>query len=314
MPDDASAGTCGASISQRRDAVLRLESEAVDDDDGLQVEVDEGREHGIFERSDDDRLVDERIVVAAQAAERLAQRRPRRTLAGRHEQDLEIRLARLPASHGRRKHVRQARLAVLFRRPGVGLVPVTGREQRHADPLHEPRELGPLCRIEPLVHLAHQRRSRIAVQLLERRELGEHGSGFLAQTLGRRGIRADQRLGDAIELAPAIASRFGSGKEFAEGCLARRRRRVVVPGGLAHAGSRMSGACGPPHARMMITVGCRCTLRPCSSRHRAIARVEKCKDDAETGAHHGGNAHTPAAHHPLRFFWNASRLIEYPQP
>jgi hypothetical protein len=84
--------------------------------------------------------------------------------------------------------------------------------------------------------------------------------------------------------------------------------------GLLMLDSRMSGACGPPHARMMITVGCRCTLRPCSSRHRAIARVEKCKDDAETGAHHGGNAHTPAAHHPLRFFRNASRLIEYPQP
>ncbi len=286
-------------LAQRRNAVLRLEAEAVDDDDGLQVEIDEGGEHGVLERTDDHRLVDERILVPTQAAERLAQRRPRRAVAGRNEQDLEIGFACLAAPDRRRQHVRQARVAVLFRCPGVGIVAVTGGQERHADPLHEVRELGPLRGLEPFVHLLHQRRARIAVQFLQRHELGEHCARFLAQTVGRRGIGGDERAGNAIELAPAIVPRLGGGEEFAEGLLARRCGRVVVPGGFAHGwtpGWRVPAPCA--HARMDDHCGRRCGLRPCSSRHHRIARVEKCKDDAETGDHHGGNARPPAAHHP----------------
>ena len=111
-------------LSQIGNVVLRCIVEAIEDDDGLEVVVDDRREHRIFESPHDDGLVNERVRLAAQSAERVAHLIPGRALAGSDDQHFEVGLALLAAAEAGGQDVRRVRIAVVVGRPGVGVVAI----------------------------------------------------------------------------------------------------------------------------------------------------------------------------------------------
>lgn len=85
---------------------LRGKAKAIDNHHRLQVVVENGRQHGVFEAADHHHFVDEAVVVTAQAAEAVADIRPGGALAGSNHENFEIGLTTLSVADGGRQKIR----------------------------------------------------------------------------------------------------------------------------------------------------------------------------------------------------------------
>src|SRR6187402_2852493 len=122
--------------------MARTEREAVLDDHRREVRIEHGRAEGILEASDEDRLVCERVLWAAQAPPFGGECGPARRGYPGNDEHLEIGPVSLGAAERRRQHIGRHGALVLLLGPVAWILAVSARQQRAQDAAGERRDRG----------------------------------------------------------------------------------------------------------------------------------------------------------------------------
>jgi hypothetical protein len=213
-------------VGELRKTDLRFEREAVVDDDGLKVEVEDGRERGILERRDEDELVDERVFRPAKGLHL-----PARALAvfgrdGADDEYLEVRPIRArAASRVRRGAGMQRRLpAILVGRLGLGaLAAVRSAQQRATDAAGQFRETHRVAAGQLLLQLSDERPG-VAEERLQRPQRRQRNGRLRLQSFGVLPSRVRRRpsAAERVQALPAVPPTLGYGKNGIELSVFRR--------------------------------------------------------------------------------------------
>ena len=197
---------------------LRLEREAVVDDDGLDVEVEERRQRGVLERRGEDQLVDERVFRPAQPAHLAADALLVGGVPGADDQHLEVE----PLAPRRRR--------AYDRRAGLGV----GAPSSSAVGPRRCRRGGTCRRAPPWRAAAPARRSR------RRRRRSSFSRSFCISS--GPGIRAEASPAAPAARAAARASSASSRRRRVSPAVARPPTPAPRPWSRCQSSRRLSAA------------------------------------------------------------------------
>ena len=231
---------------QRRQVAGRLVGEPAADDDGLQIDVEPGRDERLVAGCDNNELVDELVVGATPAADLLAQCALLSLGHRLDDQHFEVRLIAL-----RDGLVLELTWVgpehVVFVQPGVlditGAVPL-GRE-RAIDPRDGVGELVVAARREQPLHAGELRRARVGPVRFQRCQRGEQVSAdrdVLFLELAVRG-RLGESVGRLLQPAPGVASQLPDTVVRTRIIAHSRPFRQGKRGRVATTGRRAAGEC-----------------------------------------------------------------------
>ena len=197
--------------------MLRRDRDAVVDHHRLDLAVQHRADDRVLEAADQHRLVDHRVLGAAQAADLV---RDLRQFGGRrrgHEHRLEIRPPALAALRRKRQPVRHIRVAIIGCFPFAAVVAIAARQQRAAEPEHQPCHAHGVIFGDLLGQRFHQPVTGIGKEVLQRphfRQRSLHRGAPAARFAAARFSRPDLRLG--VQFAPAIQPCRGGCEEVVQ--------------------------------------------------------------------------------------------------
>jgi hypothetical protein len=125
---------CRQDGAEHRRIVLRAQCKALVDDDSAKIGVEHRSTEGVFEASDDHRLVDERVERTPQLAPFVGETLPAGGGRSGDDQGLEIGPARLGAAERGRHQLRHAAVAILAHAAVTGVLAERAGHQRVRDP------------------------------------------------------------------------------------------------------------------------------------------------------------------------------------
>jgi hypothetical protein len=199
---------CGQRPQYRR-IMSRFLCKAFIDDDGGYVGIDHGGAEGVFEASDEHRLINEGVQRTAQPAPFGAQVWPIRRRHTGNDQHLEVWTMRFRSPQRRRKQIGQGALAVVVNIPIVRMLAERSRLQGLHNAGRKRCSGRRVARGRGLLQGGHQARTGVTVKFFRDLDLGEQGVKLVAiPGAAGPGIRGVQQE------APVIGSRAGSGEKL----------------------------------------------------------------------------------------------------
>ena len=181
----------------------RAEREAFRHHDRGERRVDGRGAKGVLERSDEDRLVDELVLRAAEPAHLVGERRPACGRLGRNEQDLAVGPAAFRPLQARRHdvgHLVDTHLGVGI--PFRGALPIGAGHEPVRNPPRQTRRAAGVVRRDPLAQQGEEFRPGIGVIALD--SLHRGNGGIEVGALRCPGLPL---LGQARDLAPVVEPR-----------------------------------------------------------------------------------------------------------
>ncbi len=203
-------------VAQQRHVVRRRHRNAVIDDDGFDLAVHDDAHHRVLETAHEHRLVNHRVLDAAQAAQLLGDLRVVGGGRCRDEQGFEVGPARIAAALRERHPVGHAAGGIVRGLPFAGVIAIAAREQRAAHASNQSPGAERVVAGDAFGQRLQQPQSGECEEVFERAHVRERrldrGTRACRFAVARgRGPRL--RLG--VQLAPAIQAR-------------RRARKKVV--------------------------------------------------------------------------------------